>query len=296
MMRRVLLAIVCVGLPGCGPRLSALVEHKHYREAICAADDGGQRARGLVARGLVADTETYVHVHRIAAGELARLVGPQLADEALTRVNLVKIVVRTNTLPVDELTLDVTVQGEDMSAAAAPVSWEALAVATGEQVPAPEQVRNYATIGNLLRGIGVVATAGLSLRYTNFQPRTWLMAAPLAVYERDMPKAAALLAALPPVRCEGVGLHAGGTVGQRCTGFFVFDRSSTTQWTLTLAQAYVATREVAGGDVCRYERTTSVAIGDSERWAGLFGPRMRRLEELPGPPATLRWERRVGTR
>ena len=296
MMRRAMLGMVCLGAIGCAPRLSALVEHKHYREAICAADDGGQRARQRVAEALVADTDTYVHVQRLDGRELVALgVGPELAYEVLSRVNLVRIVVRTNTLPVDELSLEVTVQGEDMGAAAAPVGWETLAVATGEQVPAAQQVRSYATIGNVLRGVGVVMTGGLSLKYTNFQPRLRTLPATLDVYMRDMPRAAALLEALPPIHCEGIGLRAnelGG--GQRCTGYFVFDRSPATQWTLTVAQTYVATREVAGGGACSHQRTTSAAIGASEEWSAVFGPRMRRLEELPRRPATLQWERRAG--
>ena len=69
------------------------------------------------------------------------------------------------------------------------------------------------------------------------------------------------------------------------------DQSPTTRWTLTLAQTYEASREVADGKTCRHERSSQVDIGATGAWGTTFGPRMRRLEELPGRPAVLGWTR-----
>lgn len=278
-------------LAGCAPRVSTLVAHHHYREAVCAAHDGGVHRRQLVADALVRDAALYLHVHRITADELAPRLEPGLAEQVLARVHLVKITVQANTLPLDALQLEISIQGEDMGAAAGPVDWGTLAVATGETVPAGDQRPSYATIGNLMRGLGVVFTGGLSLRYTHFERRTILTPAPLQVYERQMPRSAALLRALGPVRCRGLGLDASAVEGgQVCTGHFVFDRSPATRWSLTLAQTYVATIDPAA--MCSLQRSASVEIGRTDEWLTRFGPRMRRLDELPAGPVTTRWERK----
>ena len=291
-MKQVLHLALASLVVGCAPRLSRLVEHKHYREAICAAHDGGAQRRRVVSDALAADTGAYVHVRRVELAELTALVAdPALAGEVLARVDLVKISIQANTLPLDDLALDVTIKGEDMGAAAAPVGWDSLAVATGEVVPAPQRHETYATIGNLLRGIGVVATGGLSLRVTNFRKRTYLFPAPPEVYARQMPRAATLLRALGPVRCEGVGLDASADVGVRCSGHFVFDRDPAARWSLTLAQTYVAAIDADGTSACRHTRTVSVDIGSADAWSARFGPRMRALGELPGGRVTTRWER-----
>lgn len=280
-------------LGGCAPRISTLVAHKHYREAICAGHDlAGEGRRRGISEALAADSETYVHVRRVAPGELVARVGPALASEVLARVELVEIAVRSNTLPIDGLRAQVTVQGEDMGAAAAPMSWETLGVATGEQVPGPEQRVSYLTLGNFLRAVGVAATVGVSLPYTNFKGRTFWVAPSAETYARQMPKAAALLSAFVPARCDAAGLRGDGDpAGQLCVVYFVFDRSPTTRWTLTLAQTYEASREVADGKTCRHERSSQVDIGATGAWGTTFGPRMRRLEELPGRPAVLGWTR-----
>lgn len=276
---------------GCAPRISSLLVNRHYREAICAGHDRtGEATRRRISEALAADSEIYLHVRRVELAELAALVGEPLAGEVRARVDLVKITVRSNTLPIDALQLDVTVQGEDMGAGAAPMGWETLAVATGERVPAPERQVSYLSIGNFLRALGAVATVGTSLPYTNFKRRTRMVPASSREYAQQMPKAAALLAALEPVRCDVAGPSGQGEVGQRCASYFVFDHSSTTRWTLTVAQTFVATREVADRS-CSHVRATSVEVGAADGWGQVFGPRMRRIDELPGRAVTLGWAR-----
>lgn len=292
-MRRAPLLLL-LALAGCAPRVRELVAHKHYREAVCAAHDGGAQRRRLVSEALAADTDAYVHVHRVDAAELAAQVGdPTLAHDVLARVYIARISVQANTLPLDDLGLAVTIAGDDMAAAAAPVGWETLAVATGETVPAPERHHTYATVGNFLRGLGVVATGGLSLPYTRFKPRAYTLAAPTSAYERQMPRAATLLRALGPVRCDGVGLSA-RPQGVACTGHFVFDRSPDARWSLTLAQTYVAATDPAhptDAASCTHDRAARVEIGRIDEWPAIFGSRMRRLVDLPAGPVTLAWSR-----
>lgn len=294
-MKRSLHLALVSSLVGCAPRVSALVEHKHYREAICAAHDGGAHRRRIVSEALAADTGAYVHVHRVELAELAALIGdPALAEDVLARVYLVKISIQTNTLPLDDLELAVDIQGEDMGAGAAPIGWDSLAVATREAVPAPDRRETYATIGNLLRGIGVLVTGGLSLRVTNFDKRTYFFAQPPEVYARQMPRAAALMRALGPVRCDGVRLDGRADAGVRCAGHFVFDPAPAARWSLTLAQTYVAAIDVDREAACRHARVVSVDIGRADEWGARFGPRMRALGELPGGRVTTSWARQAG--
>lgn len=269
---------------GCAPRLSTLIAGKHYREAVCAAHDGGAARRRRVSEALAADSGLYVHLQSMSQAELAQRVDPALAGEVLARVDLVKITVQANTLPLDDLQLQVTVQGEDMGAGAAAIGWETLAVATGETVPDPERYTSYATLGNLLRSVGVVVTVGLSLPYTNFNKRVYTLPPSSEAYRQQMPRAAALLAALGAARCEALG-----DAGQVCTGHFVFDRSPATQWTLTLAQTYVA--QIEPRRACTHERAASVQIGRAAEWPAMFGPRMRGLAELPAGRVTTSWQR-----
>lgn len=277
------------GPSGCAPRVATLVQHKHYREAICAAHDGGARRRGLVSDALAQDTELYLHVHRMDRAELETIVGDAAAAAAvLERVHLVRITARTNSLPLDDLGLDLTVRGDRMGAAAAPVSWETLSVATGEPVPSPQQYATYATVGNVLRALGVVFTVGVSLRFTRFRRRTFTRAASWGEHERQMPVAARLMRALEHTHCEGAGLSASaGDAGLRCTGYFVFDRSPHASWSLTLAQTYVANGDAS----CSHRRISTVELGRAEEWSERFGSSMRRIDALPSKTVETSWTR-----
>lgn len=278
------------GALGCAPRVATLVQHKHYREAICAAHDGGEARRRLVSEALAADTELYLHVERIDAAELEPILGdPATVQAVLERVHLVRITARTNTLPIDDLGLWLEIHGDEMGAAGAPIGWETLAVATGERPPGPHQYETYATVGNALRILGAVVTVGVSLRFTRFGKRTVTMAAPPQEYASRMPIAAALVQALPAPYCEGAGLSArDGEAGLSCHGTFVLDRSPSARWTLTFSQTFV----VDGDAQCSHRRVSRVEIGRTDEWSTVFGPRMRRLDELPGAVVDATWDRR----
>jgi hypothetical protein len=287
------LASLFAGALGCAPRVATLVEHKHYREAICAAHDGGARRRDRVSEALANDTGLYLHVERLEAAELAPIVGSGATAAALLeRVHLVRIRARTNTLPIDDLGFDLSIQGDQQGAAAAPLAWETLAFATGEPIPGPRRYETYATLGNALRAVGAVVTVGMSLPFTRWGKRTVEMPAPLETYEQQMPVAAALMRGLGLARCEGAGLSPrDGDAGLSCVGYFVFDRSPGTRWSLVLTTLYVAGRGTPPDPTCTYHRVTSVEIGTADEWSGRFGPRMREVGELREQVLETRWKR-----
>lgn len=271
-----------VGAVGCAPRVATLVQHKHYREAVCAAHDGGPTRRRLVAGALAGDTELYLHVAPVERDELAGIVGAAAAERVLERVQLVRITTRKNALPLDDFALTLTVKGDNDAAAAAPLGWQVLGVATGEKIPAQREYETRATIGNLLRVAGAVLTAGASLPFTRFKTRRWTGDAPRSEYERNMPIAAAMLDALGPVRCDPDRL--------RCTFHFVFDRSPDARWWLDAQATYVAESEPAG-ESCRLEHTVRVGLGRADEWGERFGPRMRRSDELGARTIATAWQR-----
>ncbi len=290
---RLALAGLLAAAPGCAPRVSTLLEHKHYREAICAAHDGAERRRARVSEALAHDTGLYLHAERVEEGELAAILGSTAAAAAvLGRVELVRIRARTNELPIDDLGLDLSIRGDRMGAAAGPLGWETLAFATGETIPGPQRYETYATLGNALRAAGAVLTLGVSLPFTRWGKRTVESDAPLEAYEQQMPIAAALMRALGPPRCEGAGLSASeGGAGLSCLGHFVFDRSAETRWTLVLTTMYVTGGGLPKAPACSHRMVSTVEIGRIGEWRERFGPRMRRIDELDGEVVETEWER-----
>lgn len=71
-MKRIAVIAMAVILGGCGPSMSSLVVNKHYREAICAANDGGDGARANVATAVATDSELYLHIHVLSPKSSSR--------------------------------------------------------------------------------------------------------------------------------------------------------------------------------------------------------------------------------
>jgi hypothetical protein len=280
-----------LALVGCGPSLTTLTKHHHYREAVCAAEDGSNDDRDHVRRALARDADVHVHVALIDEVHLSGVIGPH-ARELSRRMQLARIQLTTNTLPIDELSGSVDMLGDGKPLTSA-VTWETLAAATGEKLPPKRTDSTYLTGGNFLRGVGVFFTFGMSLPFTRFRPQSYEVDAPHHEYERMAPLSTALQDAMHPRGCSPRRGRGGG-IGLACTFYVAIDpTASDRDVRLEVEVAYLAKRDRRNeydwrDERCRVQQRASIPLGRLReldlRIARMFGPherpRMRVLREL----------------
>lgn len=303
-MRRRLVAAIAVSTLACGPSVRALVADRHYREAVCAADEG--REAELVGRALDSDANIVLHAQVIDGAEVrAALSGPEVRSGRVGLTGrddgdavLLRISAQSDTLPIDTIELSVIAGALDGRAVALGTSWGALAWATGEPLPPRRLVDTYITGANALRAGAALMTAGLSLLFTRFRSET-VSADPLpADYERVAPRASRLHALTSRAGC--FPHESGAAGGVRCEWFFVYASRSDAPLAVVLTARYAADRtdpEHTLRSVCAVTRRAHFTLGARATLAAdldaRFGPRSRALRELaeagPEPPVSM-WE------
>jgi hypothetical protein len=282
------LILVAAPALGCAPTLTQLVADKHYREAICAGVDGYEEEAGLVADALVADADVQLHVHRITASELAPVLGEATADVA-ARVELVRVRLATNALPVDGYDIRMGVVEHADRYPAAPAGWESLVYATGERLPPNRTASTYATPENALKGLGAFFTVGISLLFTGgFEPSVYRTEPYREDYLAVAPLATALHDAFGASGCGGDPLSQSRYQGRTCTAFFVLPSHDDARWRLVVEQTFGANRLPA--DLPEEEARCAVTHAAAVDLSGastlrahtrrVFGPRMRPLATL----------------
>jgi len=291
MMRSAALAGVLLLLAGCGPSLGGLIEAKHYREAICAANEGGEGTRAEVGGALDKDADLQVHVHVVSAEELRPVLGAA-TDKVLARGRLARVMVESNVLPVDAVEFEASFVTEGGLVAGLDAGWETLAWVTQEKLPSRRREQTYATPGNFLRGGAAVLTLGLSLLFTEFQPGTLEVDAPPSEYARMAPLATRLRTTTERGGCKSPTLPALSSAtgaGQRCTFYFVLDNVSRAPVALELKARYLAMRHNAvmlreADRRCAVERTFRVPFGPPATMEEVartkFGARTRAIGEV----------------
>jgi len=293
-----LLAVSAVTV-GCGPSLSSLVEHKHYREAICGANDGTDGDRAGVANAVALDSELYVHVQTLTEKELTPLLGAS-TRRVMERADVVRVRVRSNILPIDRLDVSVSFRNDGGHASAAPVAWDTLAWLTEETLPSRRWASTYATPQNALRGLAGVVTLGFSLLFTEFRPGEMQVDAPRAEYEKRAPLATAMHDAMADRGCRRLDLPLATSVvpksGRDCEGFYILERATQGRWVLVAEQRFYAARVGEPADValeseeerCVVRHVAEVDLGDARgltaRAKALFGSRMRRVSAFEPSP------------
>ena len=281
-------ALAIIALCGCGPNLHALAEHRHYREAICAARDGSSGDRDEIGAALDADAGVVVHVQAVSPAQLAGVLGNDAAPIA-ERARFVRVEVQTHALPIDGLAL-----GAELDDGATPiasrVSWESLARITGESLPPKRQDATYLTNGNMLRGLGAFLTMGLAplataaMGRSYFKPGVVEVDAPDGEYAKRAPRAHALYHAMEDRDCSHTGPLSHDATGARCTWFFAMDRDVRAAAELRLTVRYRAARADDRDPPCIVERVRRISLGhaaDLDTTAEqMFGSRMRTLDEI----------------
>jgi hypothetical protein len=131
----------------CAPSMHQLVEHRHYREAICAMWHGPPADDDLLRDALRRDLGAQVH---------ARVVDIPIGSSDGPKVRVLKLRVTTNALPVDRMSMRVS--GNPHGIFVADIT--SLAAVTQERLP---EARNV--VPGILEGLAIgllaVATAGL---------------------------------------------------------------------------------------------------------------------------------------
>src|SRR5262245_21052689 len=103
--RAVFLLFGTLTIGGCGPNLQSLVRAKHYREAICAGEEGNDGDRNLVGQALDKDADLLLHMHVVSNDELRPVLGDK-TDAAMSRARLVRVNMQSNVLPLDRMEID----------------------------------------------------------------------------------------------------------------------------------------------------------------------------------------------
>lgn len=227
-------------LGGCAPSLQSLVDAKHYREAICAGRDGDARDQNLVGQALDKDADLLVHMHVVSNDDLRPVLG-ETTEAAAKRGRIIRVDVQSNVLPIDKLEISGTFVSSEGRTAALTANWRSLAWMTNEELPQDRVEKTYLTGENFLKGGAAVLTAGLSLLFTNFNPGTVVVEAPLSEYMRMAPRASALHRAAGHSGCSRIPLADGA--GQRCSWYFVLDNVSSSSVGFDIDTRYVSNRE-----------------------------------------------------
>jgi len=261
-------ALAVLALAACGPPLAPLLEHRHYREAICAGADGFAGDRAAVRRALAANAEAQLHVEMVPVASVAELV--------TGRVRFARVRLQTNALPVDNM------QASAAISHGAHVDWRVLAAATGEQLPPNRIAYTYLNGNTMLKGLAAMLTFGASLPFTRFEQRAVEVAPTPTDYLAIAPHATALHAVMTERGCGDVGLA--GT-GLSCEWLVAIDAAPADDIVLDLAVDYVAHRhDPDDRDACRVGDTIRIPLGRAGELdattARMFGPRARRIDGL----------------
>ena len=275
----------------CAPSFSGLVANRNYREAICAAADGGEDRQELLRDALEEDAAVYAHVHVVSDSELTPVLGDS-SSAVSQRARFARVRLRTNNLPIEDLEIDAAILDASGGSGAAPVSWETLAWATQEVLPPSQTRRTYITAGNMLRLIAATATVGLSLLFSPFRAEEVEVAAPPSEFRRVAPLASALHEAMGSGGCRALTVPTTGgatpRAGRTCEGFYMLDSSPTADWRLEVRQRFISHR--IGSDLpeedrnCAVETVSVVPLGQGSaiesRARETFGEQMRLLSEI----------------
>src|SRR5690242_3786553 len=145
-------------LGGCGPSLQSLVQAKHYREAICAGQEGNDDDRKLVGQALDKDADLFLHIHVVSNDELGPVLG-LTTEAAAKRGRIIRVKLQSNVLPVDKLELNGSFTTDEGRTAAVIADWPSLAWITNEKLPQQQVEKTYMTGENFLKGSAAVLTA-----------------------------------------------------------------------------------------------------------------------------------------
>lgn len=271
-------AILVVAMAGCAPQLSQLVEHHHYREAVCAAHDGSASDRTRVSRSIARDANAHLHVEMVQPPHLENVLGPGDTLNAVARFARVRL--QLDVIPVDRVDATIELRDAKGERAAVPVAPMTLATMTGEPLPLPIQHATYLHSGTFWRVLGAVATVGLSLPFTRFTQRVYAVEPPGEAYRAEAPRAYELWLAMPNRGCTVVPSRIGTkSQGLSCEWFIAILALPATSVKLDVTLAYSANR--LRGDACDLSETTSIPLGRVDELALVtsrrFGARMRRL-------------------
>jgi hypothetical protein len=236
---------------GCAPNVQALLQAKHYREAVCAAHDGGSYDEQLVGQALDLDADVHVNVHAVSDAELQPILGLD-TPAASSRGRLVRVNLQSNVLPVDDIELEAGFFTEDEKVAAVPADWDSLAWMTNEKLPAKHVSQTYLTYANLGRLGFALVTIGISTLFTEFEPEKYLTDAPLEEFEQRAPDASALHRTTEQGGCKGIQAAEG--TGKRCTSYFILDSVSKSPVSMQIQARYVSFRQTGKREKIDEER------------------------------------------
>lgn len=199
-------------LSACGPSVRSLVDGRHYREAVCAAHDGVDRA--LVTDALARDTGLTLHVQSLSDSTLDA-VNRSRAVAHQPPVQLLRVDAQSNQLPLDRLELEATIDNDEGLARGALVTLTSALLVTGERIAPGHTVETYLTPSNALRGLAALVTGGLALFVSPMQRERYTVGPTWTEITRTAPMAAAL---------DHVAEHAG------CANIAVADRHARCRW------------------------------------------------------------------
>lgn len=281
---------MAIALCACGPQLETLASQRHYREAVCAANDGSGDDRAYVHRKLIADLDPKLHVEVVSSHQVRNaLDGLGDLDQITERVRFLRVRLESNVVPIDSVGAEIAITAKHQLAGA-PIDWSVLAAITGEQLPPPETYSTYVHPGTFWKGLAAFFTAGISLKFTTFRKRTYAAEPSDAAYERTAPTAYRLRAAMLGGRgCDRAPSRTKGS-GMTCTWFVALDPSTVDPLQLEIAFAYAANRQPdthhtwRDPESCTVTQTTTVPLGRlrelGDRTMRTYGSRMRPLREL----------------
>lgn len=277
------LLLVPFFLAGCGPSVHGLVQAKHYREAVCAAQDGTADDQDLVARALDKDADIYVHVHTVSENELQPILGLDTLT-ALERGRIVRVSLQSNILPLDNLELSAKFTTANGKTSGVPADWPTLAWLTHEKLPPKRKAETYVTGENFLKSLGVLFTAGFSLLFTNFHPATYEIDAQPWEFKQSAPKAYALHETTQQGGCSKHRASAGA--GKKCAFYFILDTVSKEPVSLQIDVNYISMRKTSKseGERCVVPRSATVPLGKPQEIEKIsrerFGDRMQPVRAL----------------
>jgi hypothetical protein len=198
-------------------------------------------------------------------------------------VSLLRVDAQSNALPLDELALELSVDGRAGGVRASSASFDGFVALTGERLPPSFRTYSWFTEANTLRGLAALATGGLSLFFAPFQQD--VVSIPPSAYElaRAAPRATALLALTEGAGCRA---HVDGMRGARCRWYWIVVAAPDAELELELTARASADRMRSERfeERCSLAVRAQVSLGPARRLAWtldrMFAGRARPLSEL----------------